>query len=66
MTITLNGEKRGFDAPMPLTSLLEKLGLAGRPVVVEHNQKALLPGEIETAQVADGDVIELVQITAGG
>ncbi|HCN30186.1 MAG TPA: thiamine biosynthesis protein ThiS [Verrucomicrobiales bacterium] len=66
MTIILNGEKRGFDCPMPLPSLLEKLGLAGRPVVVEHNQSALLPREIESALVADGDVIEIVQITAGG
>lgn len=66
MTLILNGEKRSFEAPMPLTSLLETLGLSGRPVVVEHNQTALLPSEIETAQVADGDVIEIVQITAGG
>ena len=41
-------------------------GLAGKPVVVEQNQAALLPREIETATVSDGDVIEIVQITAGG
>ena len=34
--------------------------------VVEHNQAALLPRELDTATVADGDVIEVVQITAGG
>jgi sulfur carrier protein len=40
--------------------------LAGKPVVVEHNQTALLPREIATTVVNDGDVIEIVQITAGG
>lgn len=66
MTITLNGEKREFDSPLPMPQLLETLGLAGRPVVVEHNRTALLPREIDSARVADGDVIEIVQITAGG
>jgi sulfur carrier protein len=66
MTITLNGTPRDFPAPLPLTALLETLGLAGKPVVVEHNRVALLPKEIPIAQVADGDVVEIVQITAGG
>ena len=46
--------------------MLEAVGLAGKPVVVEQNQVALLPREIQTAVVNDGDVIEIVQITAGG
>ena len=36
------------------------------PVVVEHNEIALLPREREITTVNDGDVIEIVQITAGG
>ena len=66
MTITLNGEKREFDGPLTMSRLLESRGVAGRPVVVEHNRTALLPREIDSAQVAEGDVIEIVQITAGG
>lgn len=66
MQITLNGEKRTLDSPLPLRALLETLGLGGKPVVVEQNQAALLPRELETASVNDGDVIEVVQITAGG
>jgi len=66
MMITLNGTKRDFPGPMNLTALLAAVDLAGKPVVVEHNQVALLPREIQTAQVNDGDVIEIVQITAGG
>lgn len=66
MTITLNGEKRELEEPQSVKSLLVAVGLAGKPVVVEQNQNALLPREIETASVSDGDVIEIVQITAGG
>ncbi len=66
MKITLNGEKCELTAPQPLRVLLETVGLAGKPVVVEHNHTALLPREIDTTTVGDGDVIEIVQITAGG
>ncbi|MES2596520.1 MAG: sulfur carrier protein ThiS [Verrucomicrobiota bacterium] len=66
MTITLNGAKREFPGTLPLPALLEAVGLAGKPVVVEYNQTALLPREISTTVVKDSDVIEIVQITAGG
>ncbi len=66
MKITLNGEKRELAEPQTVKSLLEMIGLGGKPVVVEQNQIALLPREIEGATVNEGDVIEVVQITAGG
>ena len=66
MKITLNGEKRELAEPQTVKSLLEIIGLAGKPVVVEQNQIALLPREIDGASVNEGDVIEVVQITAGG
>ncbi|MFC5453546.1 sulfur carrier protein ThiS [Prosthecobacter fluviatilis] len=66
MKITLNGEKRELAEPQTVKSLLESIGLGGKPVVVEQNQVALLPREIEGAVVSEGDVIEVVQITAGG
>lgn len=66
MTITLNGTRRDFTDLTTMNGLLEAVGLAGKPVVVEHNQVALLPREIHTAEIKDGDVIEIVQITAGG
>ena len=68
MTLTVNGQSRTFQ-PGQLSSiadLLALLGLAGKPVVVEHNQIALLPREIADTPVREGDVIEIVQITAGG
>jgi sulfur carrier protein len=66
MQITLNGEKRTFDSPLTVRALLDDLGLGGKPVVVEQNQAALLPRELDAASVSEGDMIEVVQITAGG
>lgn len=66
MKITLNGEKREVAGPLTVKSLLDVIGLGGKPVVVEQNQVALLPREIDGASVSEGDVIEVVQITAGG
>ena len=65
-TITLNGEKRVVENVSTVGDLLDVIGLAGKPVVVEHNQQALFPREIATSPVSDGDLIEIVQVTAGG
>ncbi|MDB6139041.1 MAG: molybdopterin synthase/thiamine biosynthesis sulfur carrier beta-grasp [Verrucomicrobiaceae bacterium] len=66
MTITLNGQPQTLAAPATVLDLLAVLGFGGRPVVVELNQQALLPREHATAGLNEGDVIEIVQITAGG
>ena len=66
MTITLNGEKREIAGVATIGDLLQQIGLGGKPVVVEQNQRALFPREIQAAPVSDGDVIEIVQVTAGG
>jgi len=66
MTLTVNGQSRAFDSVHTITDLLALLGLTGKPVVVEHNKQALLPREIDSTPLNEGDVIEIVQITAGG
>lgn len=66
MNITLNGQKRDAADARTIGDLLEHIGLGGKPVVVEHNQRALFPREIQSTAINDGDVIEIVQVTAGG
>lgn len=66
MTLTVNGQTRAFESTATIADLLDSLGLTGKPVVVERNQVALLPREIHDTPVSEGDVIEIVQITAGG
>jgi sulfur carrier protein len=66
MTITLNGQIQTVSGCATILDLLASLGFGGRPVVVELNRQALLPREHASATVNEGDVIEVVQITAGG
>lgn len=66
MTITINGEAREFDSPPTLPTLLQTLGLEGKPVVVEHNQEALSPSEFPDRKLVDGDRLEIITIAAGG
>ena len=65
MKITLNGKKQDTTATT-ISDLLKSIGLGDRPVVVEHNQRALLPREHAQTTLSEGDMIEVVQITAGG
>ena len=66
MTITVNGQKQTLPHPSTVVELLASLGFSGHPVVVEHNQQALLPREHSGTALSEGDVVEIVQITAGG
>ncbi len=67
MTITLNGEETSkYDAPLAVSALLERLGFAGKPVLVELNGTALYPREFDEKQVEDGARVEVIQIAAGG
>jgi sulfur carrier protein len=66
MTITLNGKSHELTAPCSVAGLLESLGLAGRPVVVELDEAALLPREYPERQVVAGARLEIITIAAGG
>ena len=67
MQLTINGETQDLEiADSTLTTLLAQLGLAGKPVVVELNQQAVLPGDHATTNLKDGDSLEIVTIAAGG
>ena len=65
MTLTINGEPREVADDLTISSLLESLGLGGKPVVVELNQEALSPSEF-SKRLSDGDKLELITIAAGG
>jgi sulfur carrier protein len=65
MHLTVNGSPMEVGSAV-LTDLLDQLGLQVGSVVVEHNGTALLRSEVLVAQLADGDVIELVRAVAGG
>lgn len=64
--LTVNGDDLEVPAPLTVRGLLDHLGIGERPVVVEVNQRALLPRELGASPLHDGDRVEVVQITAGG
>ena len=67
MKITLNGKaNEEFDVPLSVTQLLEKLGLAGQPLLVELDEVALRPREFDGAKVEDGAKLEIIRVAAGG
>lgn len=65
-TLTLNGSPRPLAEAIPLATLLDQLGLAGKPVVVELNREALAPREHGDTMVHPGDHLEVVTLAAGG
>lgn len=65
-TILLNGSPHELAGPQSLTLLLADLGLAGKPVVVELNEVAVLPRDYAATGVAAGARLEVVTLAAGG
>ncbi len=66
MNILLNGETREISPASTIAGLLAHLNLEGKPVVVEHNEKAVLPRDYRTTPLAEGDRVEIVTLAAGG
>ena len=67
MTLILNGSPRTFEAgSLTIASLLEALGLAGKPVVVELDREPVFPADYAATEVRDGANVEIVTIAAGG
>ena len=66
ITIRLNGEARGLDAPLPIPELLAALGLDPRMVAVERNRVVVKRADYGGTTVIDGDEIEIVAFVGGG
>jgi sulfur carrier protein len=66
IAITANGRRYDVPSDQSLDAFLESVGQQPRQVVVERNGRALTPGEARAAKLADGDVLEIVRIVAGG
>jgi len=66
MRVILNGNSHPLPADDTVTGLLVSLGLADKPVVVEHNKVALFPRDYDSTVLKDGDSLEIITIAAGG
>jgi sulfur carrier protein len=65
-TIQVNGQEHPLDAPVRITSLLDSLGLADKPVVIELNGEALLRDAYPDTLVQPGATLEIITLAAGG
>ncbi len=66
MKIILNGKDHPLDKVINVETLLASIGLAGKPVIVELNKKALFPREYADSNLQDNDQLEIITIAAGG
>ncbi len=67
MQITLNGKRtEEYGYALPVSSLLDQLGLTGQPVLVELDGIALHPREHAETTITEGAVVEIIRIAAGG
>ena len=66
MLITINGERKEFDAAIALSRLIEELGLEPRKIAIERNLEIVPKAAYASTQIADGDRIEIVQFVGGG
>jgi sulfur carrier protein len=66
ISIRVNGDAREVPEGLTVLALLESLGVKAPRVVVEHNMRILRGDDFASAQIADGDELEVLQFVGGG
>ncbi len=66
MTVHVNGHETEMPDGATVADLLERLGLAGRPVAVERNREVVPKDRRARVTLAEGDRIEVVTLVGGG
>lgn len=66
MNITLNGENKVVPDNVTVLGLLQHLNIQPERVAVEQNQNVVRKKDYATAQVKDGDSVEIVSFMGGG
>ena len=66
LMLTLNGERRAFNAPVTVAGLVSELGLDARKIAVERNQEIVPRSAYDQTMLAEGDSLEIVHFIGGG
>ncbi len=66
MNLIVNGQHKQEPGCRSVRDLVERLGLAGKAVAVEVNQRLVPRKEYGQAELRDGDVVEVVTLVGGG
>lgn len=66
LRVTVNGESREFAAGASALDAVTALGLAGRPLAMELNERIVPRRDLAACMLNDGDRIEIVTLVGGG
>ncbi len=66
MKLTVNGQQTQLPDAQTVAALVERLGLAGRPVAVEVNRRLVRKKDHAAVPLHEGDVVEVVTLVGGG
>ena len=66
ITVSINGESRQFSQPISITSFIEVMGYSGKRIALERNGEIVPRSTFATAQLNDGDKLEIVVAVGGG
>ena len=66
ISVTINGERWQFEAPINCAELIAKLELAGKRVALERNGEIVPRGRLAEQRLAEGDRLEIVVAVGGG
>ena len=66
MIIKLNGDRHEIQQPLSVSALLAQLEIDARRVAVELNLAVVKKAAYDSAIVADGDEVEIVNFVGGG
>jgi sulfur carrier protein len=66
ISITVNGERRQFNAPLSCADLLARLELTGKRVALERNGEIVPRSRFPGQNVNEGDTLEIVVAVGGG
>jgi len=64
--VRVNGEERRLPMGASVAALLERLGVSRARVAVERNREILPKKDYAATVLADGDVLEVVELVGGG
>ena len=66
IALTINGERRSFEAPLTAADLIDRLQLSGKRVALERNGEIVPRGTYALEALANGDRLEIVVAVGGG
>jgi len=66
LAITVNGEPQAVASGSTAFDLLVELGLVGRPVAVEVNERVVPRADLAGCMLSTGDRLEIVTLVGGG